>query len=119
MQNFRNLKVWEKAHKLTLSAYQVTAMFPKYELYGLSSQLRRACASIAANIAEGCGRQSDPEMSRFLYMAMGSACEAEYHLLLERDLTFLPTSEYQTLNAQVVEVKKMLASFVSRLRAES
>jgi four helix bundle protein len=118
MQNFRNLKVWEKAHKLTLSAYQVTATFPKYELYGLSSQLRRACASIAANIAEGCGRQSDPEMARFL-LAMGSACEAEYHLLLARDLTFLPTSEYQALNAQVVEVKKILASFVSRLRAES
>lgn len=110
MQNFLNLKVWEKAHKLTLSAYQVTATFPKYE-HGLSSQLRRACASIAANIAEGCGRQSDPEMARSLYMAMGSACEAECHFLLARELTFLPTSEYQSLNAQVVEVKKMLASF--------
>ena len=119
MQNFRNLKVWEKAHTLTLAAYRVTTAFPRYELYGLSSQLRRACASVAANIAEGCGRQSDPEMSRFLHMAMGSACEAEYHLLLARDLTFLPAGEYQLLNAQVVEVKKMLASLVSRLKADS
>jgi len=82
MKDFRELKVWEKAHQLTLEVYKATTIFPKDELYGLTSQIRRACASIPANIAEGCGRRGDAEFARFLGIAMGSASELDYHLLL-------------------------------------
>ena len=117
MQDFRKLTVWEKGHRLTLAVYKVTARFPKDELYGLTSQIRRACASIPANIAEGCGRTGKAELGRFLQVAMGSASELEYHLLLAHDLAMLGASEYTSLVSQVVEVKRMLSAFIKRLRA--
>ena len=86
MEDFKNLKVWSKAHELTIAIYKRTRTFPVDEMYGLTSQIRRASASIGANIAEGCGRRSDPEMKRFIQIARGSASEVEYHLLLARDL---------------------------------
>jgi four helix bundle protein len=89
MKDFRELKVWEKAHALVLNLYRETTSFPPSELYGLTVQIRRAAASIPANIAEGCGRGSSADFARFLQIAMGSACELEYHLLLARDLGFL------------------------------
>jgi four helix bundle protein len=89
MKDFKELKVWSKAHALTLFVYGVTRTFPKDEIYGLTSQLRRSAASIAANIAEGCGRRSDGELARFLQIARGSASETEYNLLLARDLRLL------------------------------
>ena len=82
VKDFRELKVWQKAHQLTLTVYQLTAAFPREELYGLTSQLRRSCSSIPANLAEGCGRNGDAEFARFCSIAMGSASEVEYHLLL-------------------------------------
>jgi four helix bundle protein len=117
VQDFKNLKVWEKSHQLTLTVYRATRDFPKEELYGLTSQIRRACASIAANIAEGCGRGGRVELARYLRMAMGSASELEYHLLLANDLTLLPHSDYQRLNSGVIELKRMLASFIGTLKA--
>ena len=78
MEDFKDLRVWGKAHELTLAVYQKTRAFPKEEMYGLTSQLRRACASVGANIAEGCGRRSDAEMRRFIQIARGSANEVEY-----------------------------------------
>jgi four helix bundle protein len=90
MKDFRELQVWRKAHELTLAVYQITASFPREELYGLTAQLRRAGSSIAANLAEGCGRNGDAELARFCSMAMGSASELEYHLLLARDLKLIP-----------------------------
>ena len=119
MQNFRSLKVWEKSHQLTLAVYKATAGFPKQELFGLTSQIRRACASIPANIAEGCGRGGDPEMKRFLYISMGSASELEYHLLLAHDLSFIKTLDYERLAGEVTEVKRMLAAFIKKLIADS
>ena len=89
MKDFKELKVWEKAHALTLQVYQETRSFPREEIYGLTSQVRRAAASVAANIVEGCGRRSDGEFTRFLQIARGSASELKYHLLLARDLHFL------------------------------
>ncbi len=86
MKDFKELKVWIKAHEMTMGVYQETRSFPKEELYGLTSQIRRAAASVGANIAEGCGRRSDGELTRFLQIARGSASELEYHLLLARDL---------------------------------
>lgn len=82
MQDFRNLKVWGKAHTVTLHVYRRTSTFPKHEMFGLTSQMRRAAASIGANIAEGCGREGNAELCRFMQIGMGSASELEYHLLL-------------------------------------
>jgi len=89
MKDFRDLKVWEKAHALVLECYEATKPFPREEIFGLVSQIRRAAASIPANIAEGCGRRGNAELHRFLQMAMGSANEVEYHLLLSKDLGYL------------------------------
>jgi four helix bundle protein len=116
MQDFRSLQVWGKGHQLTLAVYQATAAFPKEELYGLTSQIRRACASIPANIAEGCGRSGKAELGRFLQVSMGSASELEYHLLLAHDLGFLGETKYQGLHAQAVELKRMLSSLIVSLR---
>ena len=116
MQDFRNLKVWQRAHALTLSVYEATRSFPKEELYGLTSQVGRAASSIAANIAEGCGRDGDPELKRFLQIGMGSASELDYHLVLAHDLKFLDDAVYRELAAGVSEVKRMLAAFIVRLR---
>lgn len=117
MKDFRDLKVWRKAHLLTLAVYKATASFPKEELYGLTSQIRRACVSVAANIAEGCCRSGDVEFARFLQMAMGSASELEYYLLLAGDLGFLNASDCERLSKEVTEIKQMLSSLIKRLRA--
>ena len=116
MQDFRNLKVWGKGHGLTLELYRITRAFPQEEIYGLTSQIRRAAASIGANIAEGCGRRGDPELRRFLLIAMGSASELEYHLVLARDLDFLDPATHHKLEKNVVDVKRMLASLINNLR---
>jgi four helix bundle protein len=119
MQNFRNLKVWSKSHKFTLDVYQLTRPFPLDERFGLTNQIRRACASIGANLAEGCGRKSDADMARFVQIAMGSASEAEYHLLLAHDLHFLAAADYKRLNGEVTEIKRMLSALLSTLRANA
>jgi len=119
MRAFRDLKVWRKGHELALAIYKATRAFPKDELYGLTSQLRRACVSIPSNIAEGCVKGSGAEFRHSLEIAMGSASEAEYQILLGSDLGYLSSSEYETLQRQVTEVKRMLTSFIQRLEAES
>jgi four helix bundle protein len=119
MQSFRNLKVWESAHSLTLDVYKSTVGFPRAETYGLTSQMRRSSASIGANIAEGCCRKGDVEFGRFLRIAMGSASELEYHLLLAYDLSFLETSEYKRLLEETTDVKRMLTSLIHKLKADS
>src|SRR6266478_1521427 len=108
MRNYRDLQVWEKAHRLTLAVYKVTVVFPKEERYGLTSQIRRASASIAANLAEGCGRRSDGEMARYVQIAMGSGAELSYHLLLARDLRLLGRASYSHLDSDLSEVMRML-----------
>ena len=118
MKDFRDLKVWEKAHELALACYKETADFPKQEMFGLISQIRRSGSSIPANIAEGCGRRGNAELHRFLQMAMGSASELEYHWLLSRDLGFLAPAAYARLATQVTEVKRMLASLIRKVDAE-
>ncbi len=98
MKDFRDLKVWQKAHQLTLAVYRITASFPREELYGLTSQLRRSCSSISANLAEGCGRNGDAELARFCSIAMGSASELDYRLLLARDLKLIKSKDYAELD---------------------
>jgi four helix bundle protein len=106
----------EKAHQVTLELYRLTRQFPREELYGLTSQIRRAASSMGANIAEGSGRRSDGEMSRFLHIARGSAVELEYHLLLARDLELLPVSSFTVLGRQVDEIQRMLTSLIQRVQ---
>ena len=118
MKDFRKQKVWQKAHDLALEVYRVTEAFPKTELFGLTSQIRRASVSIPANIAEGCGRDTDADFARFLQIAMGSASELEYHLLLAHDLGFVSDPDYERLNNQTTEVKQMLTSFIKKLKAD-
>lgn len=118
MRDFKSLLVWQKAHTLTLAVYQATQSMPKEELYGLTSQIRRASASIPTNLAEGCGRQSDSELHRFAHIAMGSASELEYELLLAHDLDYLEEPLYRTLNEQLVEVKRMLNGFIMKLKVD-
>jgi four helix bundle protein len=110
--------VWNKAHALTLNCYRATNGFPKSELYGLTSQIKRAAASVAANIAEGCGKRGNGDFQRFLGIAAGSASEVEYHFLLARDLGFLDSEQYKSLDAAVVEVKRMLASLIIKVESD-
>ena len=105
-----------KGSLLTLLVYEETRAFPKQEMYGLTSQLRRAAGSVAANIVEGCGRRSDGEFTRFLQIARGSASELEYHILLARDLQLLTEAVYCNLDSKVVEVERMLTGLVKRVR---
>jgi len=118
VKDFRRLKVWEKAHHLTLLVYKASTTFPREELYGLTSQIRRASASIPTNIAEGCGRGRDTELARFFQIAMGSASELEYLILLANDLNLLNTEDFDKLTSEVVETKRMLTSFIQKLRAD-
>ncbi len=116
MRNFQDLVVWKKAHALTLALYIVTRAFPKDELYGAVSQIRRAAASIGANLAEGCGRWADGEFARYISIAMGSASELTYHLLLARDLKFLKQTDYVRLDDQLAEVRRMLTSLLLKVK---
>jgi four helix bundle protein len=118
MKDFRDLHVWRKAHLLVLASYRTTGGFPKQETYGLTSQIRRCAASIAANIAEGCGKRGNGEFQRYLNIAAGSASELEYHFLLARDLNLLDGANYDQLNSCVIEVKRMLASLVRKIESE-
>lgn len=102
---------------MTLAAYQVTATFPREELYGLTSQLRRACSSIPANLAEGCGRDGEAEFARFCSIAMGSASELEYHLLLARDLKLIKSMDHAALSQSAIEAKRMLTALIQKLKA--
>ena len=119
MQDYRELRVWQRAHALTLSVYRTTASFPRDERYGLTSQLRRAASSIAANLAEGCGRNGDAEFARFCSIAMGSASELDYHLLLSKDLDLIAATDYSEFARQLATLKRMLNVLLQKLRAKS
>ncbi|HXZ01769.1 MAG TPA: four helix bundle protein [Stellaceae bacterium] len=118
MQNFRDLKVWSKAHAVALSIYENSEAFPASERYGITSQMRRAATSIPSNIAEGCGRSSNADLARFLHIAFGSASELEYLLLLARDLGFLQATTHDTILADLQEVKRMLTSLITRVKTD-
>jgi four helix bundle protein len=119
MGDYRALKVWQKAHQLTLAVYQNTEHFPKNELFGLTSQLRRSAASIPANLAEGSGRDSDRELVRYCRISLVSAMELDYHLLLARDLGYLVEERYSELEVKTSEVRRMLAALAESLRLKT
>jgi four helix bundle protein len=118
MKDFRNLKVWEKAHSLTLAVYESSSRFPRQELFGLTSQMRRCSASIGANIAEGCGKRGNNEFQRYLQIASGSASELDYHFLLARDLGFLEEMDYRRLAGELLQLRKMLTSLLQKVQSE-
>src|SRR5579863_693662 len=118
MRNYRDLQVWEKAHALTLDLYRTSRSFPKEEIYGITSQIRRAAMSIGANLAEGCGRRSAHELARFVRIALGSASELDYHLLVCRDLGFLKTEDFGCFSKDLTEIRKMLTSFLSSIEKQ-
>jgi four helix bundle protein len=108
MQNYKDLKVWEKAHQFTLAVYHETKIFLREELYSLTNRLRRACSAIPANIAEGCGKNTNADLAKYLNIALGSANESEYFILLARDLDYINIETYELLNRVVNEIKAML-----------
>ena len=116
MQDFRKLKVWQKSHSLVLRIYNATCTFPEPERYGLTSQMRRAAASVPANIAEGCARSGRTEFRQFL---AGSASEPDYLLLLGRDLHLLTEKQYEALYSSLYEVRRMLTGLIERLSISS
>ena len=118
MKSFRDLKVWHRAHELTLISYRLTTQFPKHELFGLTSQIRRCSASVAANISEGCGRRDGADFRRFLEISMGSASELEYHFILGRDLGYVTKEDFESAEPRVIEVKRMLASLIQKIKID-
>jgi len=116
MKDFRQLQVWVKAHEMVMEIYHLTSPFPKEEMLGLSSQLRRAGVSIPANIAEGCGRGTDADFKRFVQISFGSASEVEYLVFLSFELSYIKEDDYKKLQTNLTEIKKMLASLINRLK---
>jgi len=117
--DFARLKVWQSAHSFALYAYRFTATFPLDERFGLTTQIRRAAVSIGANIAESCGRSHDADQDRFLQMAKGSAKELRSHLMIARDLGFLPAPEQHSADHQLEEIERMLTSLLRNARQKS
>ena len=118
MKDFRDLHVWHRVHRFTLDLYSATASFPRHELYGLTSQIRRSSVSIGTNIAEGCGKSGNGELQRFLQIASGSASELDYELLLARDLNYLPAAEHGRFAEELCQIRKMLTSLYKKVRQE-
>jgi four helix bundle protein len=117
MKDYRSLKIWLSSHALTLIVYRLTKSFPKDELFGLTSQIRRSSSSIPANIAEGCGRDGDAELKRFLNIALGSACELDYHIFLAGELGYLEKTAADNLGHEILQLRRMLGAFIKKLKA--
>jgi four helix bundle protein len=115
MKDYRKLRVWEKSHQLTLDVYAAVKNFPKEEMFGLTGQMKRSSASIATNIAEGCGRNSEKDFCRFLVISFGSANELEYQVILSSDLKFFDSESTTELLTKIAEVKKMLNGLILKL----
>ena len=117
MKDYRELQVWRTGHALTLEIYRATKSFPKEELFGLTSQMRRAASSIPANLAEGCGRDGDAELKRFLNIALGSASELDYFILLITEIGYLPAEQAQPLAEACLVLRRQLGAFIRKLKA--
>lgn len=116
MRDFRKLNVWQESHKLTLEIYEISKSFPKEELFVLTSQMRRAASSVPTNIAEGCGRGSQKDYAHFLQIAIGSAFEIDYQILLAKDLKYIDENLYLKLNDKVDKIKRQLALLIKKVR---
>ena len=119
MRDFHKLIIWQRSHQLTLAVYRISKSFPKEEIFGLTSQMRRAVSSIPTNIAEDCGRASNKDFAHFLQIAIGSATEVEYQLLLAHDINYINDDDYQALTDETVVVRKMIIKYQSELKSSS
>lgn len=118
MLSFKDLVVWQRSHQLTLEIYEVTQCFPKEEIFGLTSQIRRAVSSIPTNIAEGCGRRTNAELANFLNIASGSASEVEYEILLAKEVGYISTKQFEIWTHEIGEIRSMLAAYMKKLKSE-
>ena len=118
MKDYRQLNVWSKSHVLVKDLYLATSKFPRDELFGMTSQIRRAVASIPTNIAEGCGRGSDADFRRFMQIAFGSANEIEYLIFLSYELKYIQETDFLEYNNKIIEIKKMLAGMIKKLSVD-
>ncbi|MEM9644338.1 MAG: four helix bundle protein [Planctomycetota bacterium] len=116
MKSFRDLKVWEKSHHFALRVYRQSKSFPREENYGLTSQIRRAAVSVPSNLEEGCGHGGDGELGRYCGIAMGSACEVGYQLLLAKDLGNIDDTNYDQMNRDLNEIQRMLNGLIKTIR---
>ena len=116
MRNFLQLEIWKRSHQLTLNIYNTTKTFPKEEMFGLSSQMRRSASSIPTNIAEGCGRNTNPQFINFLQISTGSCSELQYQLFLTKDLAYISEETFVELDAEVNEIRKMIFAYLSKLK---
>lgn len=119
MLNFKDLAIWQRSHKLAIDIYRATLKFPKEEIYGLTSQIRRAVASIPTNIAEGCGRRTNAELANFLNIASGSASEVEYEILLAKEVGYITAEQCELWTKEIGEIRSMLAAYMKRLKTEN
>lgn len=115
MLNFKDLAIWQRSHQLTIDIYRATLKFPKEEIYGLTSQIRRAVASIPTNIAEGCGRRTNAELANFLNIASGSASEVEYEILLAKEVGYITEEQCELWTKEIGEIRSMLAAYMRTL----
>lgn len=116
MRDFKKLEIWTLAHELTLDIYKASTTFPKEELFGLTSQIRRSVASVPTNIAEGCGRNSKADTAHFIQIAIGSLCETEYHIILAHDLKYMSEPNYTKIIDKLNTLRRMMISFNNLLR---
>ncbi len=119
MRDFHKIEVWKRSHQLTIAIYKVTEDYPKDEIFGITSQIRRAISSVPTNIAEGCGRNSDAELFNFLNIASGSASEVEYQIILSKELGYLNEPKATELAKEIAEIRKMLGSYMRKLKANN
>ena len=115
MRDFSKLHIWQKGHQFTLKIYDVTRLFPKDEIFGLTAQMRRSASSIPTNIAEGCGRNTNLQLRNFLNFSIGSTSELEYQLILSKDLNYISDSAFNELQQLVIEVRKMIHGYGEKL----
>lgn len=118
MLNFKDLAIWQRSHKLTIEIYRATQSFPKEEVYGLTSQIRRAVSSIPTNIAEGCGRRTNAELTNFLNIASGSASEVEYEILLAKEIGYITAEQFEAWTKEIDEIRSMIAAYMKKLKTE-
>lgn len=117
MQNYQELKVWQKSHVFVLEIYKLTDLFPKKETFGITSQMRRSAISIAANLAEGCGKKGMLDIANFFQTSLGSLHETEYYLLLAKDLQYISNEIFESRNQEIKEIKAMLISLIKTVRS--
>jgi len=117
IKSFTDLDTWRKAHRLVLMVYKITSNFPREELFGLVSQMRRAAVSVTSNIAEGFSRQSFKDKLRFYYNALGSLTEVQDQLLVARDVSYLKKSDFDQIVKETIIVHKLLNGFITKTKS--